>query len=203
MPNTEPAAKAPGPRRRYPKGEARRAQILRTALEVFAVEGDRKASLRQIADRVGLTATGLTHYFGTREELFLAVIDERDRESTEAAEGVSDSLEAVVRTVEHNMGVPGLVRLYVAMTAAAADPGHRAGPYFARRYAGLHEALSRGLEAMQADGRARADIGADELSRLVIAAIDGLQMQWLVDPSVDMLRVVDGLVTMITSPGSG
>ncbi|MCF2533578.1 TetR/AcrR family transcriptional regulator [Yinghuangia soli] len=199
MPNTDPARKAPGPRRRYPKGEAKRAEILRTALEVLAAEGDRKASLRVIADRVGLTATGLTHYFGTREELFLAVLDERDREATAAAEGVADSLEAVTRTVEHNLGVPGLVRLYVALTASAADPGHPAGPYFARRYQGLHGALRRGIEAMQADGRARTDVGADELARLVIAAIDGLQMQWLVDPEVDMIRAVDGLVTMITS----
>lgn len=199
MPNSDLAPQAPEPRRRYPKGEAKRAQILRTALEVFAAEGDRKASLREIADRVGLTATGLTHYFGTREELFLAVLDERDREATAAVEGVTDPLEAVTRTVEHNMGVPGLVRLYVGLTAAAADPGHPAGPYFAHRYGGLHEALRRGMEAMQADGRARTDVGADELARLVIAAIDGLQMQWLVDPGVDMVRVVDGLVTMITS----
>ncbi|MGR7000561.1 TetR/AcrR family transcriptional regulator [Yinghuangia aomiensis] len=63
----------------YPKGVARRAQILETALEVFASEGDRKASLRAIADRVGLTDTGVLHYFGSREELFLAVIDGRDQ----------------------------------------------------------------------------------------------------------------------------
>lgn len=188
------------PRRRYPKGVARREQILRTALEVFAHEGDRKASLREIADRVGLTATGLTHYFGSRDELFLAIIDERDREATEAAEGVTDPLQAVVRTVAHNMGVPGLVRLYVAMTAAAADPASPAGPYFARRYEGLHAALKLGIEAMQQQGQARTDVGADELARLVIATIDGVQMQWLVNPDVDMVRVIDGLVTLITGP---
>ncbi|NUU22387.1 MAG: TetR/AcrR family transcriptional regulator, partial [Streptomycetaceae bacterium] len=44
------------------------------------------------------------------------------------------------------------------------------------------------------------DVGADELARLVIATIDGVQMQWLVNPDVDMVRVVDGLVTLITHP---
>lgn len=184
----------------YPKGVARRAQILETALEVFAVEGDRKASLRTIAERVGLTDTGVLHYFGSREELFLAVIDERDQESTAAAEGAADSLEAIVRTVRHNMGVPGLVRLYVAMTAAAPEPGHPAGPYFARRYEQLRAAIGTGVAVMQQEGRARDDIDAVVLAQLLVAAVDGVQLQWLIDPSVDMAEVLDALVTMITSP---
>ncbi|NUS56098.1 MAG: TetR/AcrR family transcriptional regulator, partial [Streptomycetaceae bacterium] len=176
--------------RPYPKGVARRGEILRTALDVFATEGDRKASLRKIADRVGLTDTGVLHYFGSREELFLAIIDERDQESTLAAEGAGDPLEAIVRTVQHNMGVPGLVRLYVAMAAAAPEPGHPAGPYFAHRYNRVREAIGAGIAQMQESGAARTDLDAGILARLLVAAVDGVQIQWLVDPSTDMAEVV-------------
>ncbi|MGW0665118.1 TetR/AcrR family transcriptional regulator [Streptodolium elevatio] len=200
MTTERPAVGGRTARRPYPKGVARRAQILQTALEVFAAEGDRKASLREIAERVGLTTTGVLHYFGSREDLFLAIIDERDHEATAEAEGTEDPLAAILRTVRHNMGVPGLVRLYVAMTAAAPDPGHPAGPYFARRYGQLHEAISAGVAFMQADGRARDDLSADTLARLLVAAVDGVQLQWLVNPDIDMVEVVDALVTMITSP---
>lgn len=203
MTSDKPAVGGRHAQRPYAKGVARRAQILRTALEVFATEGDRKASLRKIADRVGLTDTGVLHYFGSREELFLAVIDERDQESTEAATGATDPLEAIVRTVRHNMDVPGLVRLYVAMTAAAPEPGHPAGPYFERRYAELRAAIRTGIEFMQEQGRARTDISAELLAQLLVAAVDGAQLQWLIDPDIDMVEVVGALVTMITSvPGT-
>ncbi len=197
----KPAVGGRHAQRPYPKGVARRAQILRTALEVFATEGDRKASLRKIADRVGLTDTGVLHYFGSREELFLAVIDERDQASRDAAVGAVDPLEAIVRTVRHNMDVPGLVQLYVAMTAAAPEPGHPAGPYFEGRYTELRSAIRTGIEVMQAEGRARTDISAELLARLLVAAVDGAQLQWLIDPDIDMAEVVGALVTMITSPG--
>ncbi len=46
---------------------------------------------------------------------------------------------------------------------------------------------------MQRDGRARTDVGAGGLARLVIATMDGIQMQGLVDPDArtgNPLRVV-------------
>lgn len=100
------------------------------------------------------------------------------------------------------MGVPGLVRLHVAMTAAAPEPGHPAGPYFAHRYGALRTAIRAGIVDMQGDGRARTDLDPDVLARLLIAAVDGVQLQWLIDPSTDMVEVVNALVRMITGPPS-
>jgi AcrR family transcriptional regulator len=189
--------------RPYAKGVERRAQILATALEVFATRGERGASLREIADRVGLTQTGLLHYFGSREELLLAVLRERDRQAEDLTAGVADPLEAVARTVARNETVPGLVLLYVSVSAASADPGHPAKEYFTGRYRKYREALREGIEEMQRAGTARTDVPAADMAALVLAAADGIQVQWLLDPEVDMVRAIRTIVTMICAgPGA-
>ena len=62
----------------YAKGVAKRDEILTTALEVIARNGYRKTSIRDLAAEVGLSQTGLLHYFGTKEELFAEVLRKRD-----------------------------------------------------------------------------------------------------------------------------
>ncbi len=44
------------------------------------------------------------------------------------------------------------------------------------------------IERRQKAGEVRTDVGAEALARLVVAAFDGLQLQWLYDKSVDMQR---------------
>ena len=74
----------------YAKGEAKRKEILRVALEVVAEMGCRSASNREIAHRAGLSQAGLAHYFGSREELYMAILRTREREQLEAADVVFD-----------------------------------------------------------------------------------------------------------------
>jgi AcrR family transcriptional regulator len=184
------------PRGPYRKGIQRRAQIIDAVLELFAQQGDRGFSLQEIADRVGLSLPGLLHYFGSREELLLAVLERRDTLETEdltAGDGaeVQSPGEAVVRTVRHNMTQPGLVKLFVALSAAATEPQHHAHAFFAERYRNLAETIKTGLESGQGSGATRTDVDAEHMARLLLAISDGLQIQWLMDPTVDMAAIVE------------
>jgi AcrR family transcriptional regulator len=67
-----PTTDAPSRPRRRLAPEARRAQILEVALSVFSESGY-SASMADIGAQAGVTRTVLYHYFGTKEELFLAV----------------------------------------------------------------------------------------------------------------------------------
>ena len=49
----------------YAKGVAKREEILTTALEVVSRRGFGGASVKELADAVGLTPAGLLHYFGS------------------------------------------------------------------------------------------------------------------------------------------
>jgi len=49
--------------------------VLKSALKVFAREGFYNAKLREIADLAGTTHSLITHHFGSKEELYKAVLD--------------------------------------------------------------------------------------------------------------------------------
>jgi AcrR family transcriptional regulator len=62
----------------YAVGRARRTRILHIAMEEFAENGYRGASLARIAERAELSQPGLLHHFHTKEELLAATLDLRD-----------------------------------------------------------------------------------------------------------------------------
>ena len=74
-------ATGPGSRGRYPKGVRRRQEILDRTIEVFAEVGFEGASLRAVGEAIGVTHAALRRYFDTREELFLEVLREKDRQA--------------------------------------------------------------------------------------------------------------------------
>lgn len=189
------------PRGPYRKGIERREQILDTALEVFARHGERGSSLQEIADQVGLTQAGVLHYFGSREELLLAVLSRRDRLDTEMTGQARTPGEAVLQTVRHNMEQPGLVKLFIALSSAATDHGNHAHDFFTDRYRNLTDLITQGLIEGQQDGRIRPDEPAEHLARLLLAVMDGLQFQWMLDPSLDMADLIETFNRMCLAGG--
>ena len=57
------------------RAEERRAEILEAATAVFARRGYHQARTKQIADEAGLSEGLIYHYFGSKRELLLAIID--------------------------------------------------------------------------------------------------------------------------------
>jgi AcrR family transcriptional regulator len=62
---------------RQQQAEARRSQILETALRLFALHGFNGVSTKQIAQEVGVTEGLIFHYFASKEDLLNAVIETR------------------------------------------------------------------------------------------------------------------------------
>ena len=182
------------PRGPYAKGAERREQIVRTATDVFATEGFEGTALKRVAELVGVKEATLFHYFTGKQELLTAVLAERDRRSREAGGGGDVGLAALAVVAERNRQEPGLTTLYAVASATANDPGHDSHGYFQDRYAQLVAELSQDIARRQEAGTVRTDVAPDMLARLVIAAFDGLQLQWLYDKDVDM---ADGLTQLV------
>jgi AcrR family transcriptional regulator len=196
---------AAGRRGSYAKGVAKREEILSRALEVIAREGYGRASVKELADASGLSQAGLLHYFDSKSELFTEILrkrDEVDAERLGSLDGVADldRLRAgYVEIVRHNSEVPGLVELFSRTAVEAADSGHPAHRYFLERAARVREAALPAIAQAQAEGRVTAEIDPESLVRIVQAVADGLQLQFLLDPSVDMAGIVDALFGALTS----
>lgn len=178
----------------YAKGVAKREEILQTALEVFSRQGYRKASLREISEAVGLTQAGLLHYFDSKEELFAEVLrkrDDTDRASYDIETGGDAAIEELVRLIRHNSEVPGLVHLYATLSAEGTDDSHPAHAFFVDRYRTVTEVLAARVVEDQRAGLIAADIDPETTARMIAALSDGLQIQWLLDDSVDMGSIVE------------
>lgn len=168
----------------YGKGIERREQILEAALHTIAERGFLATSVAELAEAVGLSQSGLLHYFGSKEELFVAVLRKRD-EIDVAAMG-DPTPEALIQLIRRNTQVPGLIELFTHMQAAAADPNHPAHEYMRLHYelgtAGFAE-LIRGI---QRAGGIPESVDAEVMATAFMALADGLQSRWLIDPSIDM-----------------
>jgi AcrR family transcriptional regulator len=187
------------PRGPYRKGEAKRREILLAAIDVFAHRGYRNASIREIADTVGLTQAGLLHYFPSKEQLFAEVVRVRD-ELDEATS--QDIVEALRIAIEHNAQVEGLVHLFVTVSAEAIDETHPGHLYFQDRYVHLIGLLRERIVAGQQQGVLSRAIDPEMAARLCLAVVDGMQIQWLLDSdSVDMVAAFDAFWEGLLSAG--
>ena len=180
----------------YAKGVAKREEILEAALAVVASHGYRKASVREIADAAGLSAAGLLHYFGTKEELFVAILQARDERDT-AVYGDADLVEGFLEVVRHTASGPGLVQLYSQLAAEAGDPEHPANAYFRDRTARVEGASLDSLVAAQAAGEIRDDLDPAWIIRSLHALADGLQSAWMLDPSLDMVADIEQFIALL------
>lgn len=184
----------------YAKGIARRQEILDRAIEVFAARGADRTSLRAIAREVGVTHAALTHYFGSLEELLIAVYEASNAPGRRPAPPTPDAtpVEEMILSARTNREVPGLVQLYSTLVASALEEGHPAAREFATaRFARIRTSIAASVREQQRRGRIRSDADADAVAALVVAASDGLQTQWLLDdraPQHEALALLDRLL---------
>lgn len=176
----------------YAKGIAKREEILTTALEVVDRAGFRGASVRELADAVGLSQAGLLHYFDSKEELFTAILRKRDEVDTSRVAPGADMIEVLLDVVRHNAETPGLVQLFASTSVAAtSDPTHAAHGWFVDRYATVLGDLAGAVRSRQESGEIDPAVDADQLARVLVAVSDGMQVQWMLDPDVDMAAHIE------------
>ncbi|MEU3619541.1 TetR/AcrR family transcriptional regulator [Streptomyces sp. NPDC006872] len=196
-------------RRSYPKGLAKREEILATALEVIAEHGFGGATLRQLADASNLSITGLVHHFGTKEQLLTEVLRRRDEVDADAyemdrlPETAATMIERLATLVDRNAAVPGLVTLYSNLSADAAAPEHPSHEYFRERYEQSQDLGRDSLSHLQELGELPAGVDPGDLAQLMIAAVDGLQLLWQYDKSIDMTRGLRALGALLALANEG
>lgn len=176
---------APSTRSRgsYAKSATRRREIIEAGIEVFAASGFRGGSIREIAERVGMSQAGLLHHFSSKTELLAAILERRGElqlETVRPGRGV-ETVRGLLQLIDDDRRSPGLIELHCVLSAEATDADHPAHAYFVRRYQDFRELLERAFLQMAADGQLVDDVDAAQLSRTMIGLWDGLQLQWLLD----------------------
>lgn len=190
----------------YAKSAGRRTEILLAAREAIAEHGYASASLRDIAERVGLTHAGLQHYFPTKEAILTALLDQRDADAelrgrlqdAASSEGGGGTLADIITgAIRAHLETPELTGLWAELTVAARSTDHPAHDHFAARFAHARSLITERLTD-HADGPALpGGLTAGECATLVVAVIEGLQTQWLLDPSLDIIPPLAKFIRVI------
>ena len=66
------------------KSAGRRQEIVSAALQVFSEAGYHKGSIRDVAQRVGISQAGVLHHYPSKHRLLEAVLDWRDQDALPA-----------------------------------------------------------------------------------------------------------------------
>ena len=163
---------------RKPKApEANRARIVQAAIDEFAARGFKGASMDAIAARTNTTRALINYYFGSKEKVYLAVLEHVYSEIREA-EGLLDldhlaPVDAIRRivqfTFDYYLSHEGFVRLVVAENQAK---GRHLKKSRAMRTLNrsIIDTLARVLERGQGEGSFRPDLDPVEV-HMTIAAL--------------------------------
>ena len=188
-----PNAEIPGRRKRV----NRREQILRTAADAFATQGFHNTSLADIAAMLNITPAGVLHHFGSKTDLLTAVLELRD-DAEPAPEG-DGMLDHLIATAERNAERPGTTQLYAVLSAESATADHPAQEWFRNRYRVLRQEIASAvLDRLDPESGDLSRV--DDAAAAVIAVMDGLQVQWLLEPeAVDMPAVTELVIDAVVA----
>ncbi|WP_407319085.1 TetR/AcrR family transcriptional regulator [Isoptericola halotolerans] len=164
---------------------ARRLQIIDAGLTVFAERGYDGATTARICRQAGIGSGTFFHYFATKADLLLAILElgtAETRERAEALEGRTDALGVLLELVGATADdaadprIPGFVRAVagvmhvprIAEALAADDDAQR-------------EVLRVWVVRAQASGQARTDLPAARLVSWLMLLTDGFLERVAVD----------------------
>lgn len=167
-----------------------REELLTAALKVFAAHGYRQASVDEIAAEAGYSKGALYWHFSGKEQLLLALIDERIDEPMREMVALLQSApperdmsveatRAFARQLAEQREAVLLEREYWSL--AIRDPDLR--ERYVERQQQLRQAFAAALEArVRHLGAPELPMPSEDVARIVLSIIGGLAVDALVDP---------------------
>ncbi|WP_062317574.1 TetR/AcrR family transcriptional regulator [Demequina maris] len=193
-----------------PETAARRREILQAALEIFGQKGYNNGPLAEIADQVEMTHAGILHHFGSKDRLLVEVLRYRDESDVEGLDeqhipGGIELFRHLVRTAFANESRPGIVQAYAVLSAESVTDGNPGRSYFEERYTVLRGEVADALREMCRDRGVDEPATVARASASVLAVMDGLQVQWLLDrDNVELAEAsrfaIEAIVTAVLDP---
>lgn len=170
-------------------------EILEAATKLLGEYGFQGTTLARVADIVGLTEPGVLHYFPSKVHLLQGVLEYHEQKEAETylneIEGEKKNPAGLFKLLEElvtdNEKIPDLIQLFVVLVSESIRDDHPSHDYFVERYRHGREVYIKQFFSLL-DPPIRSDVDMNELAALIMAVMDGLQIQWLLDPAkVDMV----------------
>lgn len=200
MPRTQTGAT-----RSRPETARKRTEILQAAIETFGAKGSTNGTLADIAEQVGMTHAGVLHHFGSKQKLLLEVLSYRDESDVEQLvdkhiPGGPELFRHLVRTAYANALRPGIVQVYAVLSSESVTDGHPAREFFQKRFRILRSDVRDAFEELCEQEGVTDRSTIDTACASILGVMDGLQLQWLLDPtSIDLGEASEFAITAIVN----
>lgn len=173
--------------RNRPETLERRREILDAAVEIFGSKGFASGTLGDIAQQVGMTHAGILHHFGSKDQLLLEVLKHRDASDVAHLDGqhIPDGMPLfrhLVSTAFRNAQRAGIVQAYAVLSAESVTDDHPGREFFERRYRTLRAEVAHAFAVVCAERGVTDPSRVADASAAILAVMDGLQVQWLLEP---------------------
>ena len=171
------------------KGEDRKQRILAVAQRLLSRNGWRNTTLAQIAGEAGVSPAGLLHHFESKEQLLHAVLDARDLDDDTHSDRGGDLLGEIAQVADRFNRAPELVGTFTVLLVENIDPDAPLHDRLVARQRDATAIVAEGIRRGQAAGRFRNDINPTVKAVEILAFIHGMEMTWLLDPSIPLTEV--------------
>jgi AcrR family transcriptional regulator len=194
-----------------PETERKRKDILHAAIETFGTKGSANGTLADIAEQVGMTHAGVLHHFGTKDNLLLEMLEFRDQDDVahladQHIPGGPALFAHLVDTALRNAQRPGIVQVYTVLSSESVTDDHPAKSYFFERYHTLRLEIDAAFRELCSQENVTDPDTIDKAAAAILAVMDGLQLQWLLDPTaIDLAKAsefaIEAIVNGVLHPG--
>ena len=208
MGTVRPTVRAVKRRTQAERREGTRVRLLDAAVLVFARRGYYAAGVAEIAAEAGCSTGALYDHFGSKEKLFLAVMETQVepwmrsyREQVEAAGTPAARLEAGVAQWDKLVRkFPEAWLLLVEFwSVCVRDPALRSK--FAAQYDRLRTASGE-LLGTDAPRSVTSQFTSEQLGTIGMALVDGFALQRIADPSTADPELLLAVLRLLIEPGS-
>lgn len=181
----------------YAKSDQRRQALGKAALDLVRRHGHRNVSVSDIAELAETSEATVFYHFPTKEALFIAALAQHDEENIRARGAEAGAIADMGARAEAGVQRTHYARLYNELAGAAADPTHPANDFFQKRWARSTDVVATDIRRLQQEGRADDSVDPDAAAHLLLAAWEGLQLQWMQGPPFDIRARIEGHITAL------
>lgn len=177
-----------------------RAAIVEATISLCRKRSFHEIRMDLVASEAGMDLPSVLAHFPTLDELVLTTVQtwnaQRMAPIVPIAEqhGSAAFLRAIVSA---NVDDPALMRLLSALASVAATPGHPMAPQLQQQWVQFHAMVQRALAHDVAVGREPSTMEPSRGAEQLIAMYEGLQLQSMLRPHMDVVEAYDRAVTRL------
>lgn len=179
--------------------------MIAAAIELLNSAGLNGTTLVAIGEKAGYSRGLASHHFGTKAELFRAVLKKLTAiwtaelvERLEGRSGLDALLTSIDAFLDHALRHPKYIRAQNILWGAALDPSSEFNPNVAEFMRIQRESVANWIRDGQAEGEIRPNLDPDRLAEQFYGGLIGICSQWLVSPDFDLASAYNDFKFSIT-----